>query len=305
MKLRWLLGLWLAGVVPGLAQDDLLGDGLRWARENLDDEVWRALGGADQGKSRQFFETLQQRFHGEHVVDLAALKPTAAALLPLLEGHEETRPYAAWLRTRMDYFDVAEEFQSKLQPPPVEPGQPLKPIPNPRPDAERGAWQRQFQQHPVPKGALAWVARLKPGFLAQRIPPSLAWLAEVESSFDPTAQSPAGATGLFQLMPQTAQSLGLSLRPRDERLDPDKNAAAAAKHLRQLHGQFKDWRLTLAAYNAGEGNLRRVMERYKAKSYDRLATHLPAETQLYVPKFEAVLQKREGLKLSDLPAPNP
>ncbi len=311
MRIRWWLAFLLAGVVPVLAQDDavplddLLQQGLRWAKENVDDDVWRALGGPDERRTRQLFESLQQQFHGEYVVDLAALKPTATALLPLLEEHEESRPYAAWLKTRLDYFDVADEFRLTLQPPPTEPGQPPKPIPNPGPEAERRAWQAQLRQRPAPKGALAWVARLKPTFSARKVPPALAWLAEVESSFDPAARSPAGAAGLFQLMPRTAQSLGLSLRPHDERLDPDKNAAAAAGYLRQLHGQFKDWRLALAAYNAGEGNLRQIMDRYKARAYDQVATRLPAETQMYVPKFEAVLQKREGLKLNELPAPKP
>ncbi|HVM48079.1 MAG TPA: lytic transglycosylase domain-containing protein [Candidatus Acidoferrum sp.] len=205
----------------------------------------------------------------------------------------------------MDYFDVVDELRLRIRPPPTEPGQPPKPTPNPGPEAQRTAWQTELRLRPVPNGAVAWVERLKPTFAARKVPPALAWLAEVESSFDPAARSPAGAAGLFQLMPRTAQSMGLSLHPRDERLDPDKNAAAAAGYLRQLHGQFKDWRLALAAYNAGEGNLRMLMDRYKTRAYDQVATRLPAETQMYVPKFEAVLQKREGLKLNELPAPAP
>ncbi|HVM48078.1 MAG TPA: hypothetical protein VMU04_08625 [Candidatus Acidoferrum sp.] len=78
MRSRWVLLFWLAGAVAGLAQDDgiglddLLQQGLRWAKENLDEDVWRALGGADERKTQQFFEALQQQYHGEYVLYLAA-----------------------------------------------------------------------------------------------------------------------------------------------------------------------------------------------------------------------------------------
>ena len=49
--------------------------------------------------------------------------------------------------------------------------------------------------------AKEYVPQLKPIFAAQKIPPELVWVAEVESSFDRRAESPAGAAGLFQLMP--------------------------------------------------------------------------------------------------------
>ncbi len=311
MRLRWLLALALAGAVGAQAQDegivldDLVQEGLRWAKENVDEDVWRALGGADERKTRQFFEALQKQFHGEYVVDLASLKPAATSILLLLEEHDESRPYAAWLRTRLDYFEVADQFRLRIQPPPTEPGQPPKPIPNPAPEEERQAWEAQFQKRPAPKGALAYATRLKPVFAARKMPPELVWVAEVESSFDPTARSPAGAAGVFQLMPRTAQAYGLSLRPQDERLNPEKSAAAAATYLRHLHGQFKEWRLALADYNAGEGNLRQLMDRYNCRTFDRVSVRLPAETQMYVPKVEAALRKREGVKLSDLPAPKP
>ena len=119
----------------------------------------------------------------------------------------------------------------------------------------------------------------------------------------PPARSPAGAAGLYQLMPQTARSLGLALKPADERLNAEKNAGAAAKYLKYLHGRFKDWRLALAAYNAGEGNLSTLMTRHKARTFDDVSRRLPAETQLYVPKIEATLWKREGVRLASLPAP--
>jgi membrane-bound lytic murein transglycosylase D len=102
-------------------------------------------------------------------------------------------------------------------------------------------------------------------------------------------------------MPRTAKSYGLSLWPIDERLQPEKNAAAAARYLKYLHGEFKDWPLALAAYNAGEGRVRNLLSLYKTQSFDKIATHLPAETQMYVPKINATLLRREGVTLAQLP----
>jgi membrane-bound lytic murein transglycosylase D len=109
-----------------------------------------------------------------------------------------------------------------------------------------------------------------------------------------------GAAGLFQLMPDTAKRYGLRTWPFDQREDPAPSAKAAASYLGYLHEKFKDWRLALAAYNAGEGTVQNLLKRHKAISYDAIASHLPAETQLFVPKVEVTVQKREGLKLSEL-----
>jgi peptidoglycan lytic transglycosylase D len=128
-------------------------------------------------------------------------------------------------------------------------------------------------------------------------------VAEVESSFDPRARSPDGATGLFQLMPATAKRYGLRTWPRDQRLNPESSAQAAAQYLSYLHRHFGDWRLALAAYNSGEGTVDKLLARRKAKTYDAIATRLPAETQLYVPRVEATILRRERLQLADLRVP--
>ena len=62
-------------------------------------------------------------------------------------------------------------------------------------------------------------------------------------------------------------------------------------------------RLTMAAYNWGSGNVRRLLEKRQAKTFDAIAVHLPAETQMYVPKVDAVLRRRERTGLSQLPPP--
>lgn len=84
-----------------------------------------------------------------------------------------------------------------------------------------------------------------------------------ESTFDPKAQSFAGACGLMQLMPGTAQDLGL--KP-EQVWEPEKNIAAAAKYISQLNYHFKDIRnsnertkFVLAAYNGGMFHVRDAM----------------------------------------------
>ena len=283
-----------------LSLDDLLRSGRRLAEESLDESALKALrGGVDPTQAEALLKGLQQQFQGDYVLDVARFRSTAETVLPILERVPAIRPYAGWLRPRMDYFDVADQLMVRVPPPHAD--RPVPPRTNPTPARERQAWEAQVRRTPAPKGAQAWVPRLKPVFRGQRVPQELVWLAEVESSFDPQARSPAGAVGLYQLMPATAESLGLKLRPQDERLLGDKNARGAAAYLRTLYLQFREWRLTLAAYNAGPGRVGGLLKSRNARSYDEIATRLPAETQMYVPKVEAVVQRREGKALTRLP----
>jgi membrane-bound lytic murein transglycosylase D len=261
-----------------------------WMRDNLDESVLHILNQVDRQQVRALFDELMASMRKEDVYQLAALKEAARNVLPILEQFEETQPYASWLKTHLDYFDVADQLKREGQP-------------KPAPETQRTLWDKQFQKRPLPARAQKYVSRLKPLFVAQDAPAALVWVAEVESSFDPTARSPAGAVGMFQLMPATARSLSLALSPRDERLDPDKSAQAAAKYLRYLYGRFKDWRLALAAYNCGETRVQNLLARHKTRSYSAIASWLPAETQMYVPKIEATLRKREAISLASLRLP--
>jgi membrane-bound lytic murein transglycosylase D len=171
---------------------------------------------------------------------------------------------------------------------------------NPSFAREEEIWIKKVAPRPWPKGADKIVPQLKKIFAEERVPAELVWVAEVESGFDRCARSPAGAVGIFQLMPVTAKSLGLSLWPFDQRKQVESSARAAARYLRYLHSKFGDWRLALAAYNYGEGNLRRQLQRHKANTFPAISPSLPAETQMYVPKVEATIQKREGVALAKL-----
>jgi membrane-bound lytic murein transglycosylase D len=283
-----------------IALDDIVSAGEQFIKDNLDENVLNALQEGDHLKVQKVFRDLQNSFQGDYVLDLAALKEAALSILPLLESYEETLPYAEWLKIRLDYIDASEELKASAPPPKVEPGKPPVRPPNPSPEVERKVWIKKLEKRPFPSGSEDYAARLKPIFTAQKVPAELVWLAEVESAFNPKARSPAGAVGLFQLMPSTAQNLGLSLRPDDERVSPEKSARAAARYLKELHDKFKDWPLALAAYNAGEGNVQKLLTRHKARTFDAIAIHLPAETQMYVPKIEATLKRREGVSLSQL-----
>ncbi|MEI6083880.1 MAG: lytic transglycosylase domain-containing protein [Verrucomicrobiota bacterium] len=259
------------------------------------------LGTLDEKQLQDICKQLQQRLQGEYVIDLAELRTIGHAILPLLDGNDEAQPYAAWLRARLDYLDVATELRLMI-PAPV-PDQPPPPPLQPSAIVVRKMWTEQLQREPMPTKIETLVPRLKNIFTNEGIPAELVWLAEVESGFNSKALSPSGAAGLYQLMPATAKFLNLTTWPFDQRLNPEKNATAAAKYLKYLAGKFSDWRLILAAYNAGEGTVRRALEKYRAKTFDEIAIRLPAETQMYVPKVEAVIQRREGVALPDLKLP--
>lgn len=280
--------------------DEFLRSAEQWARENLDEDVLRVLDSVDREKIRKLLQDIQREFHGDYVLDLASLRGAAQAAVPLLAGYEETLPYALWLKSRLDYLDVAEQLRLLIPPPKATPGKAPKPLPNPSPQKEREIWIQKMVERPWPKPAQGYVPRLKPIFAAEKVPTQLVWVAEVESSFDPRARSPEGAAGMFQLMPATAKRFGLRTWPLDQRLKPETSARAAAQYLRSLHSRFHDWRLALAAYNAGEGTVESLLARRKARTFDAISTGLPAETQMFVPKIEATLLRREGVKLNQL-----
>jgi len=298
--------LLITGVLVARGQDDtfsmpdLVQGAQQWAQENLDTNVLNSLPRVDDPQAQQFLRELQKRYQGDYVVDLAGLRDTAHTVELLLDSSDDTRPYASWLKAQTDYLDVADEIRVRIPAPGVETNLPPKPVPNPPPQMEREIWIKKVANRPWPPSAKELVPVLKPVFTAQKVPSELVWLAEVESSFNREALSPVGAAGLFQLMPDTAKRFGLSLWPRDQRYQAEPSATASAQYLRYLYNHFQDWRLALAAYNAGEGTVQKLLKRFKTHSYDDIAPHLPAETQMYVPRIEAVLHQREGVDIEKL-----
>ncbi len=142
-------------------------------------------------------------------------------------------------------------------------------------------------------------------FRKNGMPEELAYLALVESGYRHTAKSHAGAAGTWQFMPYTGKHFGLQQdRYIDERLDPYESVEAAAKYLKQLHNMFGDWLLAIAAYNAGQGKIKRALEGTGANDFftmvarnERLTgkTKLRLETMVYVPRFLAMTKIMRNL----------
>lgn len=125
------------------------------------------------------------------------------------------------------------------------------------------------------------------------MPTELALLPFVESGFDPFALSSAQASGLWQFIPETANKYKLSQKDGfDGRRDIIASTTAALDYLQDLHAQFGDWYLALAAYNWGEKQVARAIERNRAKGLPITfaSLQLPAETRNYVPRLLAVKQ---------------
>lgn len=289
--------------IDGMDVDQALKAAEQWAHENLDDDILKLLDDVDRDRLRAFLTEFQARLQTNSVYELGPLRAPAKDMVEFLDQWQETKPLADWLNTRLDYIDVSEELKRAAVPPKTPSTTTPHALLPPTLTLEHAVWERQFQSRPFPTAADAYVPRLKRIFRSERMPPELIWVAEVESSFNPAARSPVGAAGLFQLMKPTAQSYGLSTSLPDERTDPDKNARAAAKYLRHLHERFRDWPLALAAYNAGETRIDNVLKTARARDFQTIAPKLPAETQMYVPKCDAALQRREGLSLAELRGP--
>jgi membrane-bound lytic murein transglycosylase D len=122
------------------------------------------------------------------------------------------------------------------------------------------------------------------------LPEDLAFVAMIESGFNPVAVSRAGAKGLWQFMAGTARAYGLRVDQWvDERFDPEKSTMAAAAYLRDLYAQFGSWSLAQAAYNAGEMTVIRAIRAVGSKDFWALArsTSLAQETKEFVPQIQA------------------
>lgn len=156
---------------------------------------------------------------------------------------------------------------------------------------------------------------IKKIFIARGIPEDIAYLCMIESGGNPIARSPAGAAGLWQFMPFTGRKFGLTQNNWiDERRDPYKATYAASDYLLKLYGDFDNWHLAIAAYNAGEGKIGRAVTGTGAADFFDLCrldgaleekARLKNETRDYVPRLIAVAKIMRNLKRLGFSEPGP
>lgn len=211
----------------------------------------------------------------------AATNPDTAGIVPELKisytldglaAAEDSRPQDVWDRIRMG-FRLAEV--------------------NPDLTRRHERWYAERSEH-----LLRAIERSRPYLyhIADEVekrdmPMEIALLPLIESAFNPMAQSPKKAAGIWQFIPSTGRVFGLQQNAwYDGRRDVLAATRAALDYLEVLNGQFGSWELALAAYNCGEGCVARAIARNRARglSTSYAALPLPTETRHYVPKLLAV-----------------
>jgi membrane-bound lytic murein transglycosylase D len=118
------------------------------------------------------------------------------------------------------------------------------------------------------------------------IPKEMKYLSVIESNLQPGTISWAGAVGPWQLMDYEGKRYGLRMgRGVDERMDFYKSTHAACKLIKELHEEFGDWLLVLAAYNGGVGRVKQCIKKANSRDFWDLQYYLPEETRNHVKKF--------------------
>lgn len=143
-------------------------------------------------------------------------------------------------------------------------------------------------------------------FREKGLPAELAYVAFIESGYNPSARSRTGATGMWQFISSTGKYYGMEQNWWiDERRDPYRATRAAADYLSKLYKLFNDWPLAITAYNAGEGKISRGLAATGTRSFfdlrrnnDRIAEpkdKLTDENKQYLPKLLAVCKIMRNL----------
>lgn len=158
---------------------------------------------------------------------------------------------------------------------------------------ERRGTMENFLRNSIP-----YLNYTKSVFRSRGLPEDLAYLAYLESGYNPLAVSRSNAVGMWQFISSTGRSYGLRQDWwMDERRDPYRSTEAAASYLARLYDIFHDWHLAVASYNGGEGKIGRAKEATGASNLHEIIQkndtldyklQLREETALYVPRFLAI-----------------
>ena len=173
-------------------------------------------------------------------------------------------------------------------------------------------WYRKHKKnlHHTVRQARPYLAYIVRQVERRRLPIEFALLPIVESGFRPFVKSSAGAAGLWQFIPSTGRIYGLEQNWwYDGRRDVVASTRAALDYLSKLSQDFEgDWLLALAAYNWGEGNIRREVERNRArgKPADIWSLKLPGETRAHLARLLGIAAivadpGRYGVVLAPIP----
>ncbi len=158
-------------------------------------------------------------------------------------------------------------------------------------------WTRTLSQQAALAGRLASLKRrasvvfplIEPILKQYQIPADFKFLPLLESALTNRAISRRGAAGFWQLMPQTAQSLGLTVSRRsDERFNLRKATHAACRYLHELHNLLGSWMLVATAYNAGPNYIGQLSRQHPFL-HPMALPYRAAETKAYL--FQAIAVK--------------
>jgi peptidoglycan lytic transglycosylase D len=156
-------------------------------------------------------------------------------------------------------------------------------------DYFQGAGRKHFQRYLERSGR--YIPLMKKILAEEGVPQDLIYISMIESGFNVHAKSHASAVGPWQFIRSTGKRYNMKIDVWvDERRDPYLATRSAARYFKFLYGEFGDWYLAMAGYNAGEGRIRRGLKKTGARDFWELASHrraIRAETRDYVPKFIA------------------
>ena len=184
--------------------------------------------------------------------------------------------------------------------PPDEPAPPVSFCGESLPTDQRAIserWDYVLSRQAASAGHLAQLKRrasvifpfIEPILSQHHIPADFKYLPLFESDLSNRAVSRRGAAGFWQIMPQTAQSLGLSVsHRRDERFNLRKATHAVCRHLNELYEQFGSWMLVATAYNAGSNYIAQLIRQYP-RLHPMALPYRATETKAYL--FQAMAIK--------------